>query len=118
MTFLGELRVEATVENLRTISYFIHGIGQRPELSEKTLFDIDLAVEEAAVNIASHAYPSSEQGGDILVRVEIMDSDDIIHIVLTDWGIPLDPDDVKPFDVHAPVDTRVAGGWGCTLSTA
>jgi serine phosphatase RsbU (regulator of sigma subunit)/anti-sigma regulatory factor (Ser/Thr protein kinase) len=112
MVFLGELRLPATIENLRTISYFIHGIGQRLQLSDTTLFDIDLAVEEAAVNIVRYAY-SSEAVGEMLVRAETMD--DVVQITLTDWGIPLDPDTVKPFDIHAPVETRIKGGMGLHL---
>ena len=109
MTSLGELRVEATRENLRTISYFIHGISQHLQLTEKTLFDIDFAVEEAAANIVSHAYPENGKG-DILVQVAV--SDDVIHVSLTDWGTPLDPRNVKPFDINAPIETRIKGGMG------
>jgi len=110
--FLGELRVEAALGNLRTISTFIHSIGQRLQLTEKTLFDIDLAVEESAANIVQYAYPP-DKAGEMLLRIETMD--DVLHVTLTDWGIPLDPDDVKPFDIHAPVETRIKGGMGLHL---
>lgn len=109
MAFLGELRVEATAENLRTISHFIHGAGQRLLMAEKTLFHVDLAVEEAATNIVQHAYPPG-QAGEILVRVETVG--DALHVTLTDWGIPFDPKDARPFDIHAPVEMRVKGGMG------
>ena len=112
MVFLGELRLPALLENLRTISYFVHGVGQRLRLTDETLFDIDLAVEEAAVNIVQYAYPG-DQAGEILVHVEA--ADDEVQIALTDWGIPLDPASVKPFDIHAPVETRVNGGMGLHL---
>jgi sigma-B regulation protein RsbU (phosphoserine phosphatase) len=112
MIFLGELRVQAVRENLRTISYFLHGIAQRLRLTEKTLFDIELAVEEAAVNIISHAY-SSNSPGDLTIRVDMVDS--AVRITLSDWGIPLDPAQVKPFDIDAPVETRIKGGMGLHL---
>lgn len=112
MTFLGELRVQATRENLRTISHFIHGIGRRLRLSEETLFDIDLAVEEASVNVVDYAYPPG-QAGEILLRVETLD--EVVCITLTDWGIPLNPDDVKPFDINAPIEARIKGGMGLHL---
>jgi len=112
VTLLGELRVEAILGNLRTISYFIHGIGQRLRLTEDVLFDIDLAVEEASANIVQYAYPP-HQPGDILARVETMAN--VVQITLTDWGAPLDPSDVKPFDIDAPVETRIAGGMGLHL---
>jgi sigma-B regulation protein RsbU (phosphoserine phosphatase) len=112
MVFLGELRVEATLKNLRVISYFIRGIGQRLELTEDTLFDLDLAVEEASANIVSHAYPPG-QTGEIRVHAEMADG--AVRIVLTDWGRPLDPRAVKPFDISAPIETRIEGGMGLYL---
>jgi serine phosphatase RsbU (regulator of sigma subunit)/anti-sigma regulatory factor (Ser/Thr protein kinase) len=112
MIHLGELRVQAVRENLRTISYFIHGIARRLRLTEKTLFDIELAVEEAAMNVVSHAYPPGQQG-DLLIRAEVLDG--VMRLTLIDWGSPLDPAQVKPFDLDAPVEARIAGGMGLHL---
>jgi sigma-B regulation protein RsbU (phosphoserine phosphatase) len=112
MVLLGELRVEATLDNLHMISHFVHGIGERLRLSERTLFHIDLAVEEAAANIADHAYPSG-QAGKVLIRAETQD--DEIRITLNDWGVPLDPNKITPFDLDAPIETRVDGGMGLHL---
>ncbi len=108
----GELRVEATLENLRKVSEFVRGVGRQLRLTEEVLFDIDLAVEEASANIVRHAY-RPERAGDILLRVET--SNDIVRITLTDWGIPFDPETVTPFDVRAPVETRAEGGTGLHL---
>ncbi len=110
MVLLGELRLPARHENLRIISHFVHGIAHRLSLSEKSLFDIELAVEEAATNIINHAYPDPEHKGDILLYAEELG--DLVQITLTDWGEPLDPADVKPFDINAPVETRIRGGMG------
>jgi len=93
MISLGELSLPAILENVRTISYFIHGIGQRLQLSDENLFELDLAVEEAAVNIVQYAYPG-DRAGDMLVCAQT--GDDVVQVTLTDWGIPLDPADVKP----------------------
>jgi sigma-B regulation protein RsbU (phosphoserine phosphatase) len=109
---LGELRVEAIRENIRTISYFLHGIARRLELTEEALFEIEVAVEEAAVNIISHAYRPG-QTGDILIRVETVDN--LLYITLSDWGVSLNPDKVKPFDINAPIETRIQGGMGLHL---
>ncbi|MBN1286220.1 MAG: SpoIIE family protein phosphatase [Anaerolineae bacterium] len=109
MISLGELRVEATIPNLRTVSYFLYGIGHRLQLSEKTLFELELAVEEAAANIVEHAYPPGRLG-DLLVQAEAMD--DIVRITLTDWGEPFNPESVAPFDRNAPIEARMKGGMG------
>jgi sigma-B regulation protein RsbU (phosphoserine phosphatase) len=106
---LGELRLEATMENLRTISYFLQGVGERLQLTEKNLFEIELAVEEATTNIVHHAY-HADQHGEMLIKAEV--NNDMLYLSLTDWGIPLNPADVKPFDLDAPVETRIKGGMG------
>ena len=108
----GELRVAATLENLRKVSEFVRDMGQQLRLTEEVLFDIDLAVEEASANIVQYAYRSG-QAGDLLLRVET--GDDMVCISLTDWGFPFDPAKAPPFDVDAPVGTRVKGGTGLQL---
>ena len=109
MAFLGELRVEAALENLRAISDFVHCFGQQLRLTEDTLFDIDLAVQEASANVVNHAYPPGQMG-EILLRVET--TDDVVRITLTDWGLPFDAENVRPFDIHAPVECRIKSGTG------
>ena len=109
MIFLGELRVEARIENLRVISFFLTGIGQRLNLTEKVSFDIELALEEASANIVKHAYPAGQMG-DMVIVVELIENS--LRITLTDWGIPLDADDVKPFNLNDPVEKRIKGGMG------
>lgn len=109
MQHLGNLRVDATRDNLRTISFFVHGIAQRLEISEQALFDIELAVEEAATNIINHAYgEQNQQQMELHARLD----GDRLMIILTDWGIPFDPANVKPFDIHAPIESRIHGGMG------
>ena len=85
MILRGELRVRATLENLRKVSDFVRDIGQQLRLTEDPLFDIDLAVEEASANIARHAYRPG-QAGDLLLRVET--ADDVVRVTLTDWVFP------------------------------
>ena len=109
---MDELRVEATIENVRRISEFVRDMGHRLRLTDDALFEIDLAVEEASANIVRHAYRSG-QARDILLRVET--TDDVVRITLTDWGLPFDAESVSPFDVDALVETRAKGGMGLQL---
>ncbi len=112
MVLWGELRVEATLENLRRVSDFVRDVGRRLRLTDDTVFDIDLAVEEASANIVRHAY-GPDHTGDILVRVETVDG--AVCITLTDWGLPFDADNVRPFDVDALAETRAKGGMGLRI---
>ncbi len=112
MVVWGELRVEATLENLRKVSDFVRDIGRQLQLTEEAMFDVELAVEEASANIVRHAYRPG-QAGDILLRVET--TDDVVRITLTDWGLPFDAENVSPFDARATVETRAKGGTGLQL---
>jgi serine/threonine-protein kinase RsbW len=107
-----ELRVEANVANLPSISAFVHDVGRGLGLPEDTVFDIDLAVEEASTNIMRHAYGPDLQG-DILLRIER--TDHLVRVVLTDWGLPFDVAAVGPFKLDAPAETRAKGGTGLHL---
>ena len=69
MVFMGELRTRATIENLRTVTDFVQSVGKRLNLGEKTLFQLDLAIEEAAANVVKHAYPN-EAAGEMTLCIE------------------------------------------------
>lgn len=113
MAFLGELRVKATLENVGTISRYVHAVGQSLHLSEDTLFDIDLAVEEASVNIIKHAYPAPASG-DILLHIEA--TPDAVSITLTDWGIPIDAAKAQIASLTTPAaQTHTQDGKGLRL---
>ena len=106
-----ELRVEATIENVRRISDFVRDKGRRLGLPDDVLFDIDLAVEEASTNIVHHAYAPGQEG-DIQVRIVAVDGD--IRITLTDWGQPFEAD-AAYLAVDVPVEVRAEGGMGVLL---
>ena len=112
MVMRDELRVEAILENVRRIGEFVRGFGRRLGLTEDTLFDIDLAVEEASTNTVRHAYGSGP-AGDILVQVKA--ADDSVIITLTDWGLPFNAEVSKAPDVGASMETRTGGGMGLHL---
>ncbi len=109
MTFFGELRLPAQRESLRVLSYFVHGVAHRLELSDDARFELELIAEEAATNIIEHAYPGAAKG-DMLICAE--SHGDCVLLTLLDWGEPLQPDAVLPFDISAPLDARTRGGMG------
>ena len=112
MEFLGELRVKAVMDSFHVISSFLYGIALRLNLTEDTLFDLDLAVEEASVNVIHYAY-LGRPPGEMLVSISL--ADEQLHITLVDWGIPFDPSKIKPYDINAPIEERVRGGMGLYL---
>jgi serine phosphatase RsbU (regulator of sigma subunit)/anti-sigma regulatory factor (Ser/Thr protein kinase) len=113
LTPLASLRLTALRENLRLVTGFIQSTAYRLHLDDKTSFEVELAVEEAATNIISHAYRDQDNG---LMQVEVaLLGQDVLVVTLTDWGIPFPLKTIPPFDYNAPIETRIQGGMGLHL---
>ena len=106
-----ELRVAATMANMRQVCDFVRERATRLGLDEDVVFDIDVAVEEAATNIARHAYESG-RAGDVQVGIEVTDRE--VRLALTDWGKPFEAD-AAHLAVDVPPELRAEGGMGVLL---
>ncbi len=100
--------LEARKENLPSIAEFIgeHLAGQG--FSEKEIFEVGLAVDEACSNIILHGY--GEEEGQI--EVELAVSPERVTVSLKDSGVPFNPLTVEPPDLCDDVDQRKVGGLG------
>ena len=73
--------------------------------------NLNLALEEAVVNVMSYAYPGSH--GDVKVDIKI--DDQKVVSILTDSGIPFDPTQKGDVDTTLPAEERPIGGLGIHL---
>ena len=71
---------------------------------------VDLAVEEAFVNVASYAY--GEGTGPVTLSVSEEKETGRLVIRLSDSGIPFDPTARKEPDLSLPAEERQIGGLG------
>ncbi len=81
--------------------------------SEKTLMQLELAVEESFVNIAHYAYPP--ETGTVTVTKELTD-DGLLIVVLSDSGTPYDPLKKPDPDLTLPLDKKPIGGLGIYMT--
>ena len=79
--------------------------------ARKKIGEIELAAEEAWVNICNYAYP--EQSGDVEVIGKADDNNFIIEII--DSGIPFDITSLPDPDIAVDADQRKIGGLGAFL---
>jgi len=79
--------------------------------ARKKIGEIELAAEEAWVNICNYAYP--EQSGDVEVIGKADDNNFIIEII--DSGIPFDITALSDPNITDDVDERKIGGLGVFL---
>ena len=73
---------------------------------------VQLAVEEAVVNVMDYAYPAGTRGE---LTVEVQADDEQLQFVIRDTGIPFDPTTTPEIDTTLSAKDRPIGGLGIHL---
>lgn len=104
----------ARMQDLSQILVWLHSQLMQFQLKPKNFHKIELAAEEALVNIIRYAY--SQQAGSI--EVSVKRSSNSVEIGLRDWGSAFNPllYSSRP-DSTSPLRARKEGGLGILLMT-
>lgn len=90
----------------------LESFGQKCSLSSKTLFELNLILEEVLANVISYAY-GDNQLHEIVVRADLRDGELVIEV--EDDGRPFNPLQIPPPDLDRPLEQRNVGGLGLHL---
>ncbi len=107
------ITLEATVDNLEEVLFFVDSRLEEAGCGIKAQMQIDVAVEEIFVNIASYAYTSGNGPAEIIMSVEGEPPQAVI--TFTDRGMPYNPLEKEDPDVTLSVEDREIGGLGIFL---
>jgi serine/threonine-protein kinase RsbW len=107
-----DIEVEGKLDNLSKIADFVGVSLKKFKLDEHKVFEVQLAVDEAATNIIEYAY--SNQPGNIWLMC--CDENDRIKVVLKDVGAPFDPTTAPEPDLDSSVGERKIGGLGIYIA--
>ena len=99
----------ARFESLSAIDHFVADAAERAGFDGCTVYQVQLAVDEACSNIIEHAYGSEAHG---VIECSLDVSAGALTIVLRDYGDPFDPESVPKPDVEASLEERTGGGLG------
>ena len=110
MTEEKSLTIDAKVDRLHDVLDFIDAYLEEQDCPPKAQMQLDLAVEELFVNIASYAYPDG--GGTAEIRIRTFGEPKRAEIVLRDSGIPYDPTKNEDPDITMAAEDRDIGGLG------
>jgi serine/threonine-protein kinase RsbW len=102
----------AKFEYLDEIRGFVGGIARTGGFSDKDVYNIQLATDEAASNIIEHAYEKVKDG---VLELSCGVRDDLITIILIDHGESFDPSEIPLPDLKADLSDRKIGGLGIFL---
>ncbi len=112
MTVLADITVPARLESLEGLVKSATGSALQCGLAGESLYAVELATEEAVVNVFRYAYPEGEGK----VRLRCMGEGDSFIIEITDLGVPFDPTARPDPDVSGPLEERPVGGRGIYLT--
>ena len=107
---MKELTLEAKVDSLPQVLAFVDEYLESLDCSMKVQMQIDVAVEEIYVNVASYAY--APKTGPVTISIETEDAPHSVTITFTDNGVPYDPLAKEDPDVTLSAEERKIGGLG------
>lgn len=108
MKLVSEIKLPAKLENLEMLVRSVTACAREHGFSDNNLPVIELAVEEAFVNICKYAYHDGE--GAVEIRCKLDDDRFIIEII--DWGMPFDITSLPDPDITQNISERKIGGLG------
>ena len=100
------------ISEISRLNGFIEEIGEEFGLTPDVVFNLNLVLEEAVVNVINYAYPKEDHQW-IYLSAKLQDG--TIILVLTDTGKEFDPTMAPEADITLSADEREIGGLGIFL---
>ena len=100
------------ISEVSKLNDFIEEIGREFAIAPDVLFNLNLVLEEAVVNVINYAYPKEEHE---FIYLSASMHEGSIVLVLTDTGKAFDPTAAPEADITLSADERQIGGLGIFL---
>lgn len=103
-------KFSASLDELYHMLSFIHQYAEGIGFEFSDISKIELASEEALVNIVSYGYP--HRNGYIEIQCHLHEGEGLC-IIIRDEGVPYNPvANAKKFNPNSPLEERTVGGYG------
>ena len=100
------------VQEVPRMAEFVEMVCEEAGVDMATTMQLNLAIEEAVVNVMNYAYPAGTQGD---VSLAACAEGDTLTFVLSDSGTPFDPTAKEDADTSLSAEDRPIGGLGIFL---
>jgi sigma-B regulation protein RsbU (phosphoserine phosphatase) len=100
------------IETIPQLNEFIDLVAEEVGLDMSLTMSLNLAMEEAVVNVMDYAYPDGQKGN---VDIEVTADQEWMTFVITDTGIAFDPTTKEDADTTLSAEERPIGGLGIFL---
>jgi len=112
MKVLSQIKLSARLEYLQKSMDLISSCARDQGFNQNKILEIELAAEEALVNIFKYAYKASEGDVEIICG---LDNNEKFIIEIADSGEPFNVLSVADPDIRADISERQPGGLGVFL---
>ena len=109
---LRTLRLPNDVQEVPQLAAFIEEVCESNGVDMMTTMQMNLALEEAVVNVMSYAYPEGTKG---YVDISVQSDSCGLTFVISDSGKPFDPTTRGEVDTTLSAEERSIGGLGIHL---
>lgn len=107
---MKKITIEAKRENLDKVLAFVDEQLDAADCDMRTQMQLDIAVEEIFVNIASYAY--APEIGNVVIGMQVHAENRMAEITFADSGIPYNPLEREDPDITLSAEDREIGGLG------
>lgn len=111
-TFSKTLDLPNDISTIPQLNVFVDEVCEKMGFDMATTMSMNLAMEEAVVNVMSYAYPQGMVGS---VYIQAKANVKRLKFIITDNGTPFDPTQKEDADVTLSVEERPIGGLGIYL---
>ena len=100
------------IREIKRVNAFSKEVAEQLHLDSKQAGQLQLAVEEAVVNVIEYAYPAGSEGQ---IDIQAQSDGKTLRVQITDNGVPFDPTTKEKADVTLSAEERQLGGLGILL---
>ena len=106
------LTLDNDVQQVPQLAEFIDRVCETAGVDLPLTAKLNLAIEEAVVNVMDYAYPKDVKGE---VRIEAIAEEACLTFVISDSGVAFDPTAKEDADTTLSLEERPIGGLGIFL---
>jgi sigma-B regulation protein RsbU (phosphoserine phosphatase) len=112
VTMQRSITLDNNIEDVPQLAAFVDEVCETVGFDMSVAMSLNLAMEEAVVNVMDYAYPAGTKGK---VCIEAEADDQQLSFIISDWGKPFDPTAKAEVDTTLSAEDRPIGGLGIHL---
>lgn len=109
---MQRLTLHNDVQEVGLLAEWIEQLGEEIGLTPDKVFQLNLAMEEAVVNVMNYAFPGEENR---TFTIDTEKNDGKLLFIIDDEGVPFDPTKADEPDLSLSAEERPIGGLGIML---